>query len=473
MWDVGTFHKLLAASATFSKLDGDFRKNVAPELTIDQLEKLTDEIEDCIHIEEYDTAVNGLIKGSVQYGHTGYLNQQLNFPIATSAIASLWSAILNQGHAVFSMSPISSVIEKRMLDWAKERLMLPAKAFGLSTGGGSLANLTALIAARNKLDAWRSWKSGGNHGVSVVVSKLAHYSIVRAASMIGIGEGKVLAVGINPAGSVDINQIRASLSNNEDGVIVCLTLGTTSTGAFDDIAGFFDAIKNLDRAKLWVHVDAAHGGSFYSCEKLSAQFAALSLCDSISWDLHKVFFQSLPLSFLFFKDRTSADFVSKHSTPYLSQETEGRYPDMHNWTLECSRAGNAMKLWLSLHSYGEEFFTEKIQHLVTLSETFYRIMSADKRIEMFSEPSTNIACFRLRATSHDLGDRMTRELLSRISAVPSWSVGYVDIEGKLYIKLCFMNPRMSIEKVLEFYECVAANIAAITRNEACEANLYL
>lgn len=470
MWDVDAFQKMLGASTVFAKLDSDFRQNVAPELTIDQLEELTDDVENNIRFNKYEAAVDGLIQGSVLYSHTGYLNQQLNFPVSTSAIASLWSAILNQGHAVFGMSPISSVIEKRMLDWAKDKLRLPPSSFGLSTGGGSLANLTALIAGRNKLDSWRAWRSGGSYGVSVVVSKLAHYSIARSASMIGIGEDKVLAVGIDSSGAVDINQIRNKLIDSEDGVIVCLTLGTTSSGAFDDIAGFFEAIKYLDRSKIWVHVDAAHGGSFYGCEKLSAHFSALSLCDSVSWDLHKVFFQSLPLSFLFFKDRSTADYVSKHSTPYLSQETEGRYPDMHNWTLECSRAGNAMKLWLSLHHYGEEFFTRKIHHLVTLTDLLYRIMSADKRIEMFGVPSTNITCFRLHARSTDLGESMTRELLDRLSANPSWSVGYVDIEGKLYIKICFMNPRMSAEKVQEFYECIVENITEITRQEACEMN---
>lgn len=461
MWDVEQFHKMLDASRAFAKLNVDFREQVQPELNVLELESLTDAIEVLIQQSNYDAVIDGLIQGSVLYSHTGYLNQQLNFPVAASTIGALWSSILNQGHAVFSMSPISSVIERRMLDWAKGRLRLPRSAFGLSTGGGSLANLTALIAARNKLDDWHIWKRGGaSHSqITVLVSQLAHYSIARSAAMIGIGEENVVAVEVDETGSIDIAKLCSRL---EDGgrYIICLTLGTTSSGAFDDLAGFFLRHGVLERDRLWVHVDAAHGGSFYHCAKLSAQFEAIAQSDSVCWDLHKVFFQSLPLSFLFFKSKETANYVSKHCTPYLSQEIEGDYPDMHNWTLECSRSGNAMKLWLSLHNYGEHFFQKNIAHLVDMTDRLYSVLFSDPRIHIYAKPTTNIVCFNFKASDGDSGDVLTKKIFAELNADPAWSVGFVYIVSELFIKICFMNPRIDEGKIKQLYDSIRLLLSA-------------
>lgn len=451
-WDAQTFSAMLAASAGFKRLDSDVRDTVLPHYTEQDLEGLVDRLESAIGEKDYSRVVDGLIDGSVHYSHSGYLNQQLNFPVASSSIGAFWGSILNQGHAVFSMSPMTSVIEKRMLDWAKAKLCLAPQAFGLSTGGGSLATLTALLAARNRLDRWRAWDEGQGTGVRIVVSEHTHYSAARAASILGIGQQQVVAVEVDARGSIRLDRLGEILAG-EGPHVVCLTLGTTASGALDDVRGFFEAFGERDPERLWVHVDAAHGGSFHVCEEHRAQFQALRHADSVCWDLHKVYFQSVPLSFLFFRDRSTAGFVSRHRTPYLTQERDGPYPDMHNWTLECSRSGNALKLWMSLHTLGEAYFATAIRHLATLTKALYRHLLAEPRIELYAPPATNILCFRVRSDTPE--NQATARLLNRLHARGDWSVGHVDIGGVLYIKVCFMNPRMTLEQVRLFSSHVA------------------
>lgn len=448
-WNEQSFRDMLNASMRFSSLDHDVRNNVTPALEIPEFEQLVSEIEQCLHNQNYTSAADGLIKGTVHYSHTGYLNQQLNFPLASAAVGAFWGAILNQGQAVFNMSPITSVIEKRMLDWAKKRLGFSEEAFGLSTGGGSLANLTALLAARNRLDQWRAWTHGGESELTLIVSKHAHYSMARAASIIGIGESNVCPLATDNQGRISLKALTEIIAEGRP-CIVCLTAGTTSTGAFDDIAGFFKANPNLDRSKVWVHVDAAHGGSFYASKHLAKQFAALSQADSVCWDLHKVFFQSVPLSFLFFKDREAAGYASRHTTPYLSQELEGDYPDMHNWTLECSRSSNAIKLWMSLNTVGEATIVNDIQHLLRLTEAMHEGLTNNTRLQIYARPMSNILCFRVKANNEEVAQQLTHELFDRINDTGYWSVGHVYLDEIFHIKICCMNPRLTIDQVSDF-----------------------
>lgn len=448
-WNLEQFSALLQASEQFSRLDWDNREQVLPNLGVGDLEKLADQIEADLQAENFACAVDGLIDGTVHYSHSGYLNQQLNFPVPGASIGALWGALLNQGQAVFSMSPITSVIEKRMLDWARWRLRLSPEAFGLSTGGGSLANLTALLAARNKLDQWQSWQQGGSGDTILIVSRHAHYSMSRAASILGIGANNVESVGTDAYGRIDLDAVAGILATGRP-CIVCLTAGTTSSGAFDDIKGFFARNPDVDRQRVWVHIDAAHGGSFYGVGKLSDQFDAFAFADSVCWDLHKVFYQSVPLSFLFFRDRVTADYVSKHSTPYLTQEIDGSYPDMHNWTLECSRTANAIKLWVSLNTTGEAVIIDNVRHLVRMTEEIYDTLSRRNDLDIFARPASNILCFRVKAKDEEVGQQLSMELFKRINDTGYWSIGYVYLEGRFYIKVCCMNPRFTSEHVKEF-----------------------
>ncbi|MCW5257148.1 aspartate aminotransferase family protein [Verminephrobacter aporrectodeae subsp. tuberculatae] len=445
-WRSGLFKRLLDASAMFARLDSDLRSNVLPDRSPLQLEDLASQLESDLRNGDLDKAVQGLIDGSVHYSHSGYLNQQLNFPVPGAAVGALWAAILNQGQAVFEMAPLTSVIERRMLDWARDKLRLSRHSFGLSTGGGSLANLSALLAGRNKLDDWSTWDTGTGHPIRVLVSEHTHYSISRAASIVGIGARNVVSIETDERGRINQDALASALVPGTP-TIVCLTFGTTTTGAFDDLGEFLARHDKSSRSAWWIHVDAAHGGSFYRLPELQRQFDALSQVDSVCWDFHKIFFQSVPLSFLFFKDSPAASFLTGHNSPYLSQQMVGRYPDMHNWTLECSRTANAMKLWVSLHTEGEERLAGDVKHLARRTRDLHDLLLSISALDVYCLPETNIICVRLRANSEPASNEATKRLVEFLNGRGIWSVGQVRMRDRLYLKLCLMNPRITSDGI--------------------------
>ncbi len=441
-WRSGLFERLLDASRILSGLNKDLRETVLPGQTLDDLEMLADQLEKDLRGGEFERVVGGLIRGSVHYSHSGYLNQQLNFPVPGAAVGALWAATLNQGQAVFEMAPLTSVIERRMLDWARDRLGLSKHTFGLSTGGGSLANLSALLAARNKLDDWSAWDTGARRPIRVLVSEHAHYSISRAASIVGIGAQNVVSIETDQKGRINQNALTSALVPGEP-TIICLTFGTTTAGAFDDLGEFLAQHDKSSRSAWWIHVDAAHGGSFYGLDELQGRFNALSQVDSVCWDFHKVFFQSVPLSFLFFRSSHEASFLTGHNSPYLSQRMVGRYPDMHNWTLECSRTANALKLWVSLHTEGEKKLADDVEYLAAQARKLYLLLLDTPNLDVYCPPETNIVCARPSAGSESASNAATKELVDLLNGRGTWSVGQVRMRDRLYLKICLMNPRIS------------------------------
>ena len=233
------------------------------------------------------------------------------------------------------------------------------------------------------------------------------------------------------------------------------------TGSFDDVTGFFSLYPNLDRERTWVHIDATHGGSFYANSALANHFKAFAQADSVCWDLHKVFFQSVPLSFLFFRDRDTSGYASRHSTPYLTQELQGEYPDMHNWTLECSRTANALKLWMSLNTVGEKKIVNSIDRLWNMTLVLYESLKAIPRLNLYTKPSTNILCFRVEANNEDAGQHLTHELFKRLNNSGYWSIGHVYLNDTFYIKICCMNPRLTCEHVADFVSDVERTLSTI------------
>lgn len=457
LWSKEIFNNLLAASAVFSDtLLGGAKsykaRKIGPELSVKALKQEVDAIEQNFADGNYAEAARRLIDGAVLYGHPGYINQQLCFPTVASTFGQFWAGILNQGHAVFSMSPLNSVIEARVLDWGKSCLRLEPSAFGLTTGGGSLGTLTAMSAARNRLSEWAGWHSGDHSGIRVLTSSYSHYSIARSAAIIGVGRGQVIEVGNDDEdGGVDIDALAAStLSEVGKGnaCIVCLSLGNTVAGGVDRIDEYLEKISAV-RDRVWVHVDAAHGGSFYHLPKFNHIFGSLKYCDSVIWNPHKLMFQTIPLCFLYFKSKTLASYVAMHDSPYLSQDSNEGYSDMHPYTLECSRSSSALKMWMTLNIHGEADIVAAHGKLLDLTEKSYRLLRSQPNVKFLCRPTTNIVCFRFTSgpTERSEDDGSNLDIVNKINDGKKFSIGQVKAKGRTYIRLCFMNPETEWEDV--------------------------
>lgn len=363
--------------------------------------------------------------------HPSYMGHQVCPPILESAAADLLISVMNNSTAVWEMSPIGTVIEQEIVRWLANLARFPETSEGTAVSGGSAANLTGLMAARAR------WNHE-NHGRQpvIVTSADAHYSIARAAAIMGIPAADVLKVPTDDAHRIDVGALEETLAaveaRDDAGVLaIVATSGSTATGAFDKL----DEIALLrDRFRTWLHVDAAHGASVLLSERLASLVRGLERADSFSWDPHKMMWMPLSLGTILVREGIWLRRAFEADAPYLFHAGSENLGEM---TIQCSKRADAIKLWLVLRSQGPEPIIAALERVTALTRYLYERIAASDEFEALHEPELNILCFKRRG----LDDAQTAELRERlIRSGRAWITSTI-LRGERVLRVTMMNPR--------------------------------
>jgi L-2,4-diaminobutyrate decarboxylase len=354
------------------------------------------------------------------------MGHQVCPPLMDAASADFLISVLNNSTAVWEMSPIGTVIEKEVVRWLADRAGYPATAEGTAVSGGSAANLTGLLAARARFDFGRT--------PVVVTSADAHYSIARAAAIMGIQD--VRKVPTDAQHRMDVGALEEMLAAlDAPPLAIVATCGSTATGAFDKL----DEIALLrDRYRTWLHVDAAHGASVLLSEKLAPLARGLERADSFSWDPHKMLFMPLSLGTILVREGIWLRRAFEADAPYLFHSA-GASENIGEMTIQCSKRADAIKLWLMLQSRGTAPLIEAMEHVTELTRYLYDCLRDSEDFEPVHEPQLNILCFRRRGLDNDA----TAELRERlVRSGRAWITTTV-LRGERVLRVTMMNPRSS------------------------------
>jgi glutamate/tyrosine decarboxylase-like PLP-dependent enzyme len=333
-----------------------------------------------------------------------------------NAIASSWTG----GSGV-------SAVELVTLDWLRGLLGLPEGVEGLMTSGGSLANLTALAAAR----------AACGPGVCYL-SDQTHASVARALSVLGFPPGDVRVL---PTGD-DLRLAPADLSaalaadrsaGRRPGVVVA-TAGTTNTGAVDPL----DELADLCRAeRLWLHVDGAYGAAAALCDEGRRLLAGLGRADSLVVDPHKWLFQPYDLGCVFVRRPGVLAAAFRMTPEYLADATGGGEVDLRDRGPELTRRGRALKLWLTLKVYGARRLGAAVARGVASAEHAQRLVAADPAWQVVTPAQLAVVTFAPRAG----GDDTCRTLAARVARDGIAAVTSTRLHGRPVLRLCTVNPR--------------------------------
>lgn len=381
---------------------------------------------------------------SNQLHHPSYMGHQVCPPLLDSAIADLLISFTNNSTAVWEMSPIGTVIEKEVVRWLANLAGYPETAEGTAVSGGSAANLTGLMAARAR---WNADASSAGKRPVIVTSRDAHYSIARAAAIMGIPAADVLKVPTDDGHRMDVGGLEetlAAVEARDDAAVLAIvaTAGSTATGAFDRL----DEIALLrDRFRTWLHVDAAHGASVLLSDSLSRLVRGLERADSFSWDPHKMMWMPLSMGTILVRDGIWLRRAFEADAPYLFHAGSDNLGEM---TIQCSKRADAIKLWLLLRSRGTAPIVEALERVTALTRYLYDSLAASEEFEPVHEPDLNILCFRIRSL-HGRGfdDEQTAEVRERlIRSGRAWITTTV-LRGERVLRVTMMNPRTTEQHI--------------------------
>ncbi|KAL3455281.1 pyridoxal phosphate-dependent transferase [Aspergillus heterothallicus] len=360
-------------------------------------------------------------------------------------------------------------IEDALIAWLAEQVGFPTSAGGLFVSGGSMANLTALALAREKMLPMGN--ANRSKGI-VYITDQTHFCIVKALKILGFDvQRQVRVIACDDNFRMDVVDLeRAIIQDTNDRLtpfLIIATCGTTNTGAVDPLHAIADVAKNY---RLWLHVDGSFGASAALSGSHRSLVAGLGRADSLAWDAHKWLFQTYGCGVVLVGERAHLRESFAEEVEFLD---EGREEDSWKYGIELSRPARHMRLWVSLKVLGTETVGRMIDRGVELGEIAARMVEGMKGWEVVEKPGMAILNMRYVGTGTSHWSKRELEMINK--GVPGKLmernvafVGTACLRGKVGVRLCVINPLTTEEDlrvVLEGMDKAAHEIEASIIND--------
>ncbi|MFD8495543.1 pyridoxal phosphate-dependent decarboxylase family protein [Amycolatopsis sp. NPDC059657] len=366
---------------------------------------------------------------SLRLGHPGCLAFVPSANNFLSVLGDLIAAGFNTSPGAWPVGAGPAAIELVTARWLAELLGLPDGSGGVFTPGGTLANLTALAAARDE-------RLGEDPtGAVLYCSDQTHPAVLRACHVLGLREVRLLPTRLSPT---DLRQeILADRLAGRRPFLVLANAGTTGTGAIDPLPELAALCREEN---LWLHVDGAHGAAAALTTRGRAVLAGLAEADSVVIDPHKWLFQPYEIGCLLLRDpavlhRAFAIDRFRAHAGYL--EIARGEANLSDHGVQFTTAARAVKLWLSFKGFGVAAFRAAIDHGLDQAERAATLIAAHPELELAAGPSLGIVCLRYRP-----GDPETQSAICReVNRTGRTLIATTTVDGAQALRLCTINPR--------------------------------
>ena len=396
-----------------------------------------------------------LVETMLAHGHNlhdpRYIGHQVPASVPMGGLFDAVGAITNQVMAIYDMGPWATAVEWALVEKLGAQIgWQPGRFSGLVTHGGSLANLTALLTARN-VSLEGSWERGlttHDKPPVLIVQGDAHYSVARSAGVLGIGSEHVLRASLDERRRMEPNQLDELLSDlrskNQPIVAVSACACATPIGAFDPLNEIADVCQ---RHNVWLHVDAAHGGSASFSEKHRHLLDGIERADSIVWDAHKMLFVPALCAFVLYRNRDHKFETFRQDAPYLFDPAAPGLAEYDSGlrTVECTKRAAAFGLWGIWSLFGPRLFTDMVDVTFDLGQTLHQKLTAAHDFEPLHEPQCNIVVFRhipepLRDASPEQLGRFQLELRRHLIESGEFYIVSTNLDGVGALRVTIINP---------------------------------
>ncbi|WP_231333208.1 pyridoxal-dependent decarboxylase [Actinomadura graeca] len=394
-----------------------------------------------------------VMPGITHWQHPGFFAYFPSNATGPAILGDLLSAGLGVQGMLWATSPACTELEIRVLDWLAELLDLPARFRSDGTGGGviqdsaSSAALVAILAALHRADGGTAGRDGVTRRHTLYISSQTHSSLEKAAKISGIGSANVRVVDADPLTlAMDPAHLDALLAGDAAAgalpVMVCATVGTTSTTAVDPVPAIGEVCR---RHGVWLHVDAAYAGVAAVCPELRwindglAEFA-----DSYATNPHKWLLTNFDCTAMWIADRAPLVGALSILPEYLRNQAtaSGEVVDYRDWQIPLGRRFRALKLWSVIRWYGAEGLREHVRTGVRLAQDLAARIAADPRFELLEHHPFGLVCFRPRwdGLPDAEGDIATMRLMDRLNASGDLYLTHTRVGGRVLLRMAIGAP---------------------------------
>lgn len=377
-----------------------------------------------------------LLKASVSIDHPRHLafvpasptRAAIMFDLVTSASSIHGAYWLEGAGGIFA--------ENQAMEWLVSLTGMPEGSFGVFTSGGTSANLSAIVAAR---DDWRRKDESRlqTRGL-IVASDEAHSSIKAMAKVIDADVVRVTTSGRFVAEDLEREIAKLPAEDVKRIFAVIATAGTTNAGVVDDLRGIADT---CERSNIWFHVDAAYGGGALAAPSVRRLFDGIERADSVTIDPHKWLFSPYDCGAVIYRRPEIAKLAHSQSGDYLDifkGETHGFNPS--DYQIQLTRRLRGLPLWFSLATHGTDRYTEAVERGIELAQIAGDMIRKSPGVQLVREPSLSCVLYRRLGWSADDYWNWTYENHKSgfaLVAPTKWRDHGVD---ETVARFCFINP---------------------------------
>jgi glutamate/tyrosine decarboxylase-like PLP-dependent enzyme len=336
----------------------------------------------------------------------GYMGHMDSVPLAITIGADALIAALNNNMLSEELAPVFTQLEAQLVKWFGQLFGFGNDCFGTLTAGGSLANITALLLARNHHQPQQIFQGVAHrdHRLVALISDAAHTSFDKAMNVVGLGRDNLIKVATNARGEMDITALEASvesaIAQGKIPFFIGAIAGTTITGAVDNLPAVAAIAQKYG---CWFHIDAAYGGAAIFSPQWRYLLKGTELADSITFNPQKWMWVARTCAMLLVKQKKHLiDGFDAH-LPYMADNSL----NFGNLNLQGTRRTDSLKLWLALRSLGTSGFAQLIDLSMQQTSALQAWIEQSEQIELVCEPTLNIIC--LRSTNPQIDNATLRQ----------------------------------------------------------------
>lgn len=367
-----------------------------------------------------------------------------------SVIADLLVSGFNVFAGTWLASSGPSEVELRVLDWFRKLCGFPEQTRGLFVSGGSVANMTALAAAR--FDKLGEDQSRG----TIYISDQTHSSIDRAVKMLGFRGEQLRKIDSDSLGRIDLGALESALIEDKERgfqpFCVVANLGTTNFGAVDALEPLAEICQ---RDGLWLHGDGAFGAGAVLSSRKAELFTGIEELDSLTVDPHKWLFQTIECAFLLVKKGSVLRDCFRIRPDYLKDvERADEERNFCDYGIQLTRRPRALKLWLSLQVFGEQAFKEAVDYGFDLAESAEQLIASLESWEIKCPAQLGIVAFRFVEghLEESARNQLHLDLVRAINEDGTAMMSSTVFQGQTVLRLCLINPSTQISDLEQTLE---------------------
>lgn len=390
---------------------------------------------------------------AVYFHHPRYM-AHLNCPVTYPAVvAEHIIAAINTSVDTWDQSAGATLIEQKLIDWTCQKADFPSTADGVFTSGGTQSNLMAMLVAREvAVERYAPGHEVKLQGLPAIASRfriycseVAHFSIQKAAALLGLGYDAVVPVATNSKMQMDLDALKTAVSTSkaqgELPIAVVITAGTTDFGSIDPIN---DIALLAKQEQLWCHVDGAYGGGLLVSENHRNALNGIEKVDSITIDYHKSFMQPVSCSAFLLSNKRYFSHITLYAD-YLNPlaEAGNGVPNLVDKSLQTTRRFDALKLWLTLRTIGEAPLGYAFDKVIGLARQTHIVLNDHPDFEVINYPELSALVFRFAPadlqTDPDLLDALNLHVRSTFLKTGEAMIARTKVGGRHYLKFTLLN----------------------------------